>query len=53
MASKRATYNFTIRDPLAHEREGHSVFYKDEHGAVFHTYSCYDRGNDKLNLHYH
>ena len=24
-----------------------------EDGAVFHTYSCYDRGNDKLNLHYH
>jgi predicted dithiol-disulfide oxidoreductase (DUF899 family) len=20
---------------------------------VFHTYSCYDRGNDKFNLHYH
>ncbi len=35
------------------EREGHSFFYKDESGAVFHTYSCYDRGNDKLNIHYH
>jgi predicted dithiol-disulfide oxidoreductase (DUF899 family) len=42
MANKRALYNFTIRDPKAREREGHSIFY-----------SCYDRGNDKLNLHYH
>jgi predicted dithiol-disulfide oxidoreductase (DUF899 family) len=53
MAAKRALYNFTIRDPMAPEREGHSIFYKDENGAVYHTYSCYDRGNDKLNLHYH
>jgi len=53
MAARRALYNFTMRDPLAPEREGHSIFYKDGSGAVFHTYSCYDRGNDKLNLHYH
>jgi predicted dithiol-disulfide oxidoreductase (DUF899 family) len=53
MEAKRAMYNFTIRDPKAREREGHSIFYKDESGAVFHTYSCYDRGNDKLNIHYH
>jgi predicted dithiol-disulfide oxidoreductase (DUF899 family) len=53
MAAKRAVYNYTLRDPQAREREGHSIFYKDESGTVFHTYSCYDRGNDKLNLHYH
>ena len=53
VAAKRALYNFTVRDPGAREREGHSIFYKDASGAVFHTYSCYDRGNDKLNLHYH
>ncbi len=53
MAAKRALYNFTLRDPGAREREGHSIFYKDHSGDVFHTYSCYDRGNDKLNLHYH
>jgi predicted dithiol-disulfide oxidoreductase (DUF899 family) len=53
MAAKRALYNFTIRDPKAREREGHSIFYKDAQGVVYHTYSCYDRGNDKLNLHYH
>jgi predicted dithiol-disulfide oxidoreductase (DUF899 family) len=53
IAAGRALYNFTLRDPEALEREGHSIFFKDHAGAVFHTYSCYDRGNDKLNLHYH
>ena len=53
MAAKRAFFNYTMRDPLAREREGHSIFYKNTNGAVFHTYSCYDRGNDKLNVHYH
>jgi len=53
MAQKRALYNFTLRDPKAREREGHSIFFKDEHSAVFHTYSCYDRGNGKLNHHHH
>jgi predicted dithiol-disulfide oxidoreductase (DUF899 family) len=53
MEKKRAMYNFTMRDPKAREREGHSIFYKDEKGGVYHTYSCYDRGNDKLNIHYH
>ncbi len=43
MTAKRAFYNFTMRDPKAREREGHSIFYKDEQGQVFHTYSCYDR----------
>jgi predicted dithiol-disulfide oxidoreductase (DUF899 family) len=52
-AQKKAFFNFKIQDPKAPEREGHSVFYKDASGAVFHTYSCYDRGNDMLNLHYH
>lgn len=53
VSAKRALYNFTLRDPLAPEREGHSIFFRDAAGVVFHTYSCYDRGNDKLNIHYH
>jgi predicted dithiol-disulfide oxidoreductase (DUF899 family) len=32
---------------------GISVFYKDESGAIFHTYSCYSRGVDMLNGAYH
>src|SRR5262249_54860774 len=39
MAAKRAMYNYTMCDPQAREREGHSIFYKDASGAVFHTYS--------------
>ena len=39
MAVKRAMYNFTMRNPLAREREGHSIFYKDPSGTIFHTYS--------------
>jgi len=53
MAEKRGSYNYTLQDPQAPEREGHSVFCKEASGAVFHTYSCYHRGNDKLNIHYH
>lgn len=52
-SQKKAFYNFKIQDPKAPEREGHSVFYKDPSGTVFHCYSCYDRGNDMMNIHYH
>ena len=53
MAAKRVFYNYKWQEPQAKEREGHSFFFKDERGDVFHTYSCYDRGNDQLNIHYH
>ena len=53
MAQKKAFFNYEMQDPSASEREGHSVFFKDESGAVFHTYSCYARGNEPLNIHYH
>jgi len=53
MAAKRAFFNYAMQDPKAREREGHGVFYKDAKGDVFHTYSCYDRGNDMFNIHYH
>lgn len=47
--SKRGFYNYAIKDPGETDREGISVFYKDENGAVFHTYSCYARGIDMVN----
>jgi len=53
MSAKKAFFNYAMQDPKAREREGHSVFYKDAAGSVFHTYSCYDRGNDQFNIHYH
>lgn len=46
-------YNYSKMNPGETEREGVSVFYKDEGGAIFHTYSCYARGIDMLNGAYH
>jgi predicted dithiol-disulfide oxidoreductase (DUF899 family) len=40
-------------NPGVTEREGLSVFAKDDEGAVFHTYSAYARGIDMVNLAYH
>ena len=51
--SGAAFYNYTRMDPYDTDREGISVFYKDESGAVFHTYSCYARGIDMMNGTYH
>jgi predicted dithiol-disulfide oxidoreductase (DUF899 family) len=53
MAAKRVYYNYQWCTPGPPDREGHSVFYHDEGGTVYHCYSCYNRGNDMLNLHYH
>jgi predicted dithiol-disulfide oxidoreductase (DUF899 family) len=53
VAAKNAFYNFKRRDPFVGEREGVSVFFKDETGAVFRTYSTYARGIDMLNVDYH
>jgi len=52
VASHQAFYNFTIQDPLAPEREGTSVFYKNERGEIFRTYSTYARGIDMMNVEY-
>jgi len=44
-----AFYNYATVNMKVSEREGISVFYKDENGAVFHTYSTYARGIDAVN----
>jgi predicted dithiol-disulfide oxidoreductase (DUF899 family) len=49
--SGAASYNYATRRVLE-EFPGISVFYKDENGAVFHTYSCYARGLDLMNAAY-
>ena len=46
-------YNFRITQFPSEEAPGISVFYRDEEGNVFHTYSCYARGLDMLNVAYH
>jgi predicted dithiol-disulfide oxidoreductase (DUF899 family) len=53
MKAGKAFFNFTMQNPGAPDREGHSVFYKDENGGIFQTYSCYARGNELFNIHYH
>ena len=44
-------YNYVPGESVS-EREGASVFYKDENGDVYHTYSTYARGIDLLNVTY-
>ncbi len=46
-------YNFRVGKFPSSEAPGISVFYKNEQGEVFHTYSCYARGLDMLNGAYH
>ncbi|MEZ4707864.1 MAG: thioredoxin family protein [Caldilineaceae bacterium] len=47
-----AMYNYrSIQE--GEESPGISVFYKDDDGAIYHTYSTYARGLDMLNLAYH
>jgi predicted dithiol-disulfide oxidoreductase (DUF899 family) len=46
-------YNYGTIRPGLPEREGMSVFVKDEAGRVFHTYSAYARGIDMFNTAYH
>jgi predicted dithiol-disulfide oxidoreductase (DUF899 family) len=48
-ASGRARFNYRDGDPGMPDREGLSVFYRDERGGVFHTYSAYARGIDMIN----
>jgi predicted dithiol-disulfide oxidoreductase (DUF899 family) len=47
------TYNFVPKTGPETELHGISVFYRDEPGAVFHTYSTYARGLDMMNAAYH
>ena len=46
-------YNYDITNFSGDELAGISVFYRNEEGDVFHTYSCYSRGLDMLNGAYH
>ena len=52
LEAHRAFYNYTWQDPDVGEREGVSVFFNDDVGRVFHTYSAYARGIDIFNTDY-
>jgi len=45
---KQVYYNYESQEFISDELPGLSVFYKDENGDVFHTYSTYGRGLDIL-----
>jgi len=54
IANGAASYNYVKRpatDKLL-DLPGISVFYKDGGGDIFHTYSCYARGIDMMNVAY-
>ena len=53
MANGKMTYNYAETSFPSSEGPGISVFYRDDDGSVFHTYSCYSRGLDMLNSAYH
>jgi predicted dithiol-disulfide oxidoreductase (DUF899 family) len=47
-ASGRRYYNYEEAESSGGDAPGLSVFYRDEDGAVYHTYSTYARGGDIL-----
>jgi predicted dithiol-disulfide oxidoreductase (DUF899 family) len=53
IATGEVAYNYGKQKAFGTEMPGISVFYKDEAGTVFHTYSCYGRGLDRMNTAYH
>ncbi|MCY1186605.1 hypothetical protein D9M73_274930 [compost metagenome] len=48
VAAGKATYNYEKTDGSEEELPGLSVFYRNEAGEIFHTYSTYARGLDLL-----
>ncbi|WP_290649203.1 thioredoxin family protein [Aquisalimonas sp.] len=51
LAAGRFYYNYQFIEDSRYqidELPGLSVFYKDDDGIVFHTYSCYARGNEEV-----
>jgi predicted dithiol-disulfide oxidoreductase (DUF899 family) len=52
LTAEQIYYNYAWQKPTVPELPGTSVFYQDESGTVFHTYSCYGRGLDMLNAAY-
>jgi predicted dithiol-disulfide oxidoreductase (DUF899 family) len=48
LAKGEVYYNYALSKDGFDELPGLSVFYKDEQGSVFHTYSSYARGNEEV-----
>ena len=52
IAAGKAVHNYRPYTMKLADKPGISAFYRDESGAVFHTYSCYERGIDMMNAAY-
>ena len=49
LKAHKATYNFQEFDPKEmKDLSGNSIFFKDEQGQVFHTYSTFGRGGEQF-----
>jgi len=48
MATGKLDYNYSAQGFPSEEAPGISVFYRDEAGDVFHTYSTYGRGCETM-----
>jgi predicted dithiol-disulfide oxidoreductase (DUF899 family) len=46
--AKRGYYNYRYTDPVLEDHSGDSIFYRDEGGRIFHTYSTFARGAEEL-----
>jgi len=51
-AARQVYYNYKIQPWESEERSGDSVFYRDESGQIFHTYSTFGRGDEMLDTAY-
>lgn len=47
LATGKVNYNYATLETTMEDLHGLSVFFKDESGAVFHTYSSYGRGDER------
>jgi predicted dithiol-disulfide oxidoreductase (DUF899 family) len=47
LAAGKAYYNFALGEIYGEEASGFSIFYKNDAGEIFHTYSCFARGDEK------
>jgi len=45
----QAYYNYMMQSPPDSEGAGISVFYRDDAGSIYHTYSAFSRGIDLMN----
>jgi predicted dithiol-disulfide oxidoreductase (DUF899 family) len=48
IAASRAFHNYEYGDPRLEDLSGDSVFFKDDTGRIFHTYSTFGRGGEEF-----